>query len=258
MDSGSSTDLSPADREVAPGVYRFGTRRVNWYLLEDDDGLTVVDTGLPSHWQQFVEGLHSLDYALDDVRACLLTHAHPDHIGFAARLHDRTSVPVRLHGAGRSRANNGGEPPLGGFITHLWRPAVLRFFLEIARSGGTSVDPVTEIEPIEDGGELAVPGSPRVIHVPGHTEDEVVFFLADRGILFCGDAFTTVDIRTWRGSSPQLMPRWINVDHDQARATLGRLTSLGEVVMLPGHGGPWTGEITEAIRSASAPYADMQ
>lgn len=90
-------------------------------------------------------------------------------------------------------------------------------------------------------------GQPRVIHVPGHTEDEVAFYLPDREVLFCGDALATVDFETWQGNSPQLMPSWLNVDHEQARESLTRLEPLGEVVLLPGHGDPWTGDLTEAL-----------
>lgn len=155
-----------------------------------------------------------MNYRLADVEACLLTHAHPDHIGFAERLREEGGVPVWLHEAGRQRARNGGEPPLGGFVTNLWRPAVFRYFLEVVRSDGTSIPPVTAVESFSDGSVLDVPGQPHVIHVPGHTEDEVAFSLVDRDVLFCGDALATVNFETWRGTSPQLMPSWVNINHE--------------------------------------------
>jgi glyoxylase-like metal-dependent hydrolase (beta-lactamase superfamily II) len=233
--------------ELTEGVYRCGSDRVNWYVVEDNDAITVIDTGFPSHWQQFRQQLDGLGYDRTDIEACLLTHAHPDHIGFAERLRETCDVPVWLHPADVQRAQAGGEPPLGGMIKNLWRPAILRYFIEVVQSDGTSIQPVQTVERVHDGRELDVPGMPVVIHVPGHTAGEVAFYLPDRDVLFCGDALATVDFETWEGNTPQLMPPWLNVDHDQARASISNLESLGDVLLLPGHGDPWTGDLTDAF-----------
>ena len=88
-----------------------------------------------------------------------------------------------------------------------------------------------------------------MIHVPGHTEGDVAFYLPDRDVFLCGDALATVDFETWQGNRPQLLPPWLNVDHAQARASLDHFESRGDVVLLPGHGDPWTGRLTETIRA---------
>ncbi|WP_267643217.1 MBL fold metallo-hydrolase [Haloarchaeobius amylolyticus] len=234
--------------EIAEGVYRCGSQRLNWYLIEENDELTVVDTGFPTHWEGLIGQLDTLGYDLADIEACLLTHAHPDHIGFAAQLRERADLPVWLHPGDRERAQAGGQPPLGGFVKNLWRPAVLRYLIEVLQSDGTSIPPVRMTEPLEEGSDPDVPGQPQVIHLPGHTDGEVAFYLPDREVLLCGDALATVDFETWRGNSPQLLPPWLNVDDDRARESLARLESLGEVVLLPGHGDPWTGDLADAIR----------
>ncbi|KYH24551.1 metallo-beta-lactamase superfamily protein [Halalkalicoccus paucihalophilus] len=68
--------------EVADRVYRFGTRRINWYIVEKDDALTVVDTGLSGHWNLLVEGAEALGHMVSDVAAILITHGDLDHLGF--------------------------------------------------------------------------------------------------------------------------------------------------------------------------------
>ncbi|MDX1746670.1 MAG: MBL fold metallo-hydrolase, partial [Halobacteriales archaeon] len=104
---------------VAEGVHRCGSHRVNWYLIEADGAVTVVDAGFPTHHDLLVTSLQELDYAVSDVAACVLTHAHPDHIGFAQRLHEEEGVPVWIHEAGVQRAREGGDPPLVGMVRNI-------------------------------------------------------------------------------------------------------------------------------------------
>jgi glyoxylase-like metal-dependent hydrolase (beta-lactamase superfamily II) len=236
--------------EVAEGVHRCGSERVNWYLVEEGEEVTVVDAGFPTHWDQLRERLAVTGRDLADISACVLTHAHPDHIGFAQRLHDVAGVPIWIHERGVQRAREGGDPPLGGFVKNCWRPAVVRYLFEVVQSDGMSIPPVTAVQTFTDGDEIDVPGRPRVVSVPGHTEGEVAFSLPDRDVLLCGDALATVDFETWRGHEPQLLPAWLNTDHDRARESLANLESLGDVTLLPGHGDPWTGPMSDAVRNA--------
>src|SRR3954470_21110471 len=82
---GSPGNLMTFFRDVGPGVHRIEDAYTNWYLVEADDGLTVVDSGVPSSWQSLVAAVAGLGRSLDDVRALVLTHAHFDHVGFAER-----------------------------------------------------------------------------------------------------------------------------------------------------------------------------
>lgn len=42
----------PAPPQIAPGVHRLGDHGVNFYLIEDPDGLVLVDAGVPAHLKQ--------------------------------------------------------------------------------------------------------------------------------------------------------------------------------------------------------------
>jgi len=98
---------------------------------------------------------------------------------------------------------------------------------------------------------LDVPGSPRVVHAPGHTGGSAAILLEDRGVLFTGDVLCTHNAYTGR-VGPQIMPSGLNADTPRALASLANLTGIKAGVLLPGHGESWTGGVEEAIRQARA------
>jgi len=242
---GAADGSGAADRGVAEGVYRFGTRRINWYVLEADDGLTVVDAGLPAHWPQLGDWLDANDYGFDDVEALVLTHADADHVGFARKLADR-NVPVYCHPEDLSHLRGHPQGAPGWFYRNLWRPAFLVYAVELVRDGITSVEPLPDAEPLADGETLPIPGEPRVLFAPGHTPGSCALVVEDRDALLCGDVLATRNIFTGREGDPQLLGP-ADEDHEEARASLARLEGLGTVTLLPGHGSPWRGEIETAL-----------
>ncbi|PGF16675.1 MBL fold metallo-hydrolase [Natrinema sp. CBA1119] len=242
--------MTMTSERVADGVYRCGSERVNWYLLETADGITVVDTGFPAHWEQFDSQLETMGYGVADVDACILTHAHPDHAGFAERLHREAGVPVWVHEADAAHARGDGEVPLTEGLVRLWRPELARYAVEFVRSGGLSVPPLTTFRTVTDGETLDVPGSPRVVHTPGHSEGHVAYHFPEQEALLCGDELVTTDFVAGRGHRPQLLADWFNLDHDRAYESLSRLESIGEVLILPGHGEPWHGHTETAVEHA--------
>lgn len=246
MDEITKRRSATGDTAVAPGVYRFGTKRVNWYLVESDGELTVVDAGVPGHWQQLLDGLDNLGHSLGDVDALVLTHGHVDHIGFAERLGETAGVTVLVHEADEALASGTETGSASEVVWNLWRPAVLGLLFELGRNGGLSVPPVKAVETFEDGAALSVPGAPRVIHVPGHSKGSCALYLPDREVLLCGDTLATIDLKTGRARGPQLMSMF-NADRGHAAESLDRIESLGWVTLLPGHGDPWHGKMHEAV-----------
>ena len=90
-----STNTVPVTvTEVANGIYRvrlslpFALNHVNCYLLEDDGGWTMLDTGLhrPEVYAGWQAALAQIGIELNDIRRILVTHMHPDHIGLAGRM----------------------------------------------------------------------------------------------------------------------------------------------------------------------------
>jgi metallo-beta-lactamase class B len=63
------------------GFYHIGSRGGPCWLLESDDGLILIDTGMPKDLYGIVYNMGKLGYELKDVRHIVHSHGHIDHIG---------------------------------------------------------------------------------------------------------------------------------------------------------------------------------
>jgi glyoxylase-like metal-dependent hydrolase (beta-lactamase superfamily II) len=88
---------------IAPGVrwfrlplpYRLD--HVNIYLIEGDDGWTVLDTGLGTDacrtaWESVLQG----PMRGQRLTSMIVTHYHPDHVGLAGWLAERFGLPLSM------------------------------------------------------------------------------------------------------------------------------------------------------------------
>jgi glyoxylase-like metal-dependent hydrolase (beta-lactamase superfamily II) len=237
---------------VADGVHRIEDSFTNWYLVEGDGGLTVVDTGVPTSWRSFKQALRRLGRSPDDVAAVVLTHAHFDHVGFAEKARSELGVPVYVHE---------NDVPL---TRHPWRydherPRSVYFATQLdalpmvaafVRNRAWLAPPVKEVVRYENG-SLPVPGAPRVVFCPGHTHGHCALHLADRDVLIAGDAFVTLDPYTAR-RGPCIVARAATADSERNLRTLDALAETGASTVLVGHGEPWTGGVEDAVERARA------
>ena len=240
-----------AVEQVAPGVWRAGTRFVNWWLVDGGAaGVTVVDGGLPGYRSQVDRSLAAVGRSRTDVRAVLLTHGHLDHTGVAASL-AADGASVHLHPADAALAadprTNQAESSL---LPYLRWPATWAFLGHCVAQGALKPARMPASVPLVDGAEVAVPGQPVVTHAPGHTDGSCVLEFREHGVVFVGDLLCTISPATGRRADPQLQTRGSNRSSDQAMASLDRLQSVQAPLVLPGHGGPWRGGVEAAAASA--------
>lgn len=239
---------------VAEGVHRIEDAYTNWYLVEEGDALTVVDTGHPRSWQSLQEALQRIGRPPAAIAAVVLTHAHFDHMGFAERARTELRVPVYAHEQ---------EVPV---TRHPWRydhersripymlrhPGFDRNFFAMVAMGALRVKGLGERPTAYDAGDvLDVPGHPTVVFTPGHTHGHCALHLRDRGVLIAGDAFVTYNpYRDAHG--PQIVSGAATADSSQALASLDALADLDVSVTLTGHGEPWTAPVSSAVDQARA------
>jgi glyoxylase-like metal-dependent hydrolase (beta-lactamase superfamily II) len=225
--------------DAAPGIHWVSESYTNWYLVEHDSRVTIVDTGLPGSWESLGEALLQVGRTHTDISAVVLTHAHFDHLGFAEQARRDLSVPVYVHE---------NDVPL---TRHPWRydherrrayyfatqVRALPMVAAFVRRRAWWPAPVHEVRRY-DGGALPVPGSPRVVFTPGHTHGHCALHFPDRDAVIAGDAVVTLDPYTAR-RGPRIVAGAATVDSARNLQALDALAATGARTVLTGHGDPW-------------------
>jgi glyoxylase-like metal-dependent hydrolase (beta-lactamase superfamily II) len=232
---------------LGPHLHRIGNDIVAAYLVDTDDGVTVIDAGLAGHWRDLTAELASMGRSLDDIRGVVLTHGDTDHIGFAERLRRDHGIPVYVHEADAARAR--GEVKSKASWGRIKVGATAGFIWYAMRKGGFRTTYLTEVVGVHDGQVLDLPGAPRIIALPGHSPGSIAIHVPVADAVFVGDGLTTRHVLTGR-TGPQPAP--FTDDPEQALASLRRLEALPASWVLPGHGTPWNGGIDKAIQQIRA------
>ncbi|MFC5034649.1 MBL fold metallo-hydrolase [Streptomyces sp. So13.3] len=236
---------------------RLGDAIVNFYLVEDPDGLVLIDAGLPAHLKQLREHLAHCGRDVTDIRAVLLTHGHPDHTGLAHPLRQAgADIWIHEHDAailrdGPRSALRHAKPERSMLPYLLRRPAAITTPLHLARKGAFTAPAVPAVRVFDADRRLdGVPGRPQPVLLPGHTQGSTAYLFPERGLLFTGDALVTHDGLTGH-TGPTLVCRGFTHDSHAALTSLDRLDELTTVThLLPGHGQPVTADLRTATRRA--------
>jgi glyoxylase-like metal-dependent hydrolase (beta-lactamase superfamily II) len=234
--------------QLAPSLHRIGNDLVNVYLVADETGVTVVDTGVSGIWRELEPELAAMGKGIADIRGVLLTHGDSDHVGFAERLRAERNVPIFIHEADARRARGEEKKPNVGMGR--WKIGPLARFLWYGLlRGGFRTRPISEVRTVTDGETLDLPGQPRVIGMPGHSPGSAAYYMPSVSAVFVGDALTTGHVLTGV-IGPQPAP--FTQDERQASTSLARIESLDARWVLPGHGPPWDGGAADAVRRVRA------
>ena len=239
--------------QVGAGVHRLSNVYTNWYLIESGGRLTLLDAGLPADWRVFESTLSQLGYSAADVDAVLITHHHRDHAGNAEQLR-ASGARVFSHPADAAYLRGDKRRSDRRVVRYIWRPWYAHYMASYVVKGKIlRTPPVAQLDELGDGEVVDVPGSPRVIHAPGHTAGSCALFLEEQSLLFTGDALVTLDVaRGPRGrQGPQIVRGPHTEDADLAMQSLDVLSRTNAQTVLPGHGEPWPDGVGRAVEIAT-------
>ncbi|MEM7373697.1 MAG: MBL fold metallo-hydrolase [Bacteroidota bacterium] len=227
-------------------IYQLGNIVVKWYLIESPSEVFLIDTGFAGFWKQFLDAMRKIKRNINEVSAVLLTHAHIDHTGFAEIARQRTTAEVYIHDLGAKSAPFDHFEIPSEIMANLWRPRFLfTFIVQAVKYKAFSAKPIGEVQTFKDKQKLEFPGSPEVIYTPGHSIDHCAFYFEEWGVLFSGDAICTSSPITLRKNLPHVLKP--GDDPDLAMKTIDAFSRIEDVLMLPGHGEPWKGNLKKEL-----------
>ncbi|CAN5232628.1 MBL fold metallo-hydrolase [soil metagenome] len=193
----------PEPEEVRDGIWAVSLPLPNGsvpytlsYLIEDSGGdVHVLDPGWNSeeNWRRLGEGLAAMGKRLEQVRSATSTHLHPDHIGMAAELRQRTGASVALDRREQEaiRQLHESETPVEDQHEQYrqWGVPAERIEEVIGSAVRTEILPSLEADLLlDDGDRLAIAGRAiDVVSTPGHTTGHICLADEENGLLYTGD-----------------------------------------------------------------------
>ena len=241
------------EQAALAGIHRlqiptpFAVGRVNCYLIEDEP-LTLVDTG-PNSGKALDElgtQLGARGHSIDDLELVIVTHQHIDHLGLVEIVAEHSGAEVAAIGAAAERLANFDEDAEAEdrFAVELMLrngipeevTAALRSVSRSFRGWGSHV---AVTRPLADGEEMKFGDRTlEVLHRPGHSPSDTVFWDEERRILIAADHLLA------NISSNPLISRPLDGSSERSQALVTYIESLRKTrempaeIVLPGHGDP--------------------
>lgn len=160
-------------KQIIKNIYHVGDNECSVYMVDtkSDDGLVLIDAGMSLEMIQQIDS-HGLQF--ENIRHCILTHCHIDHIGICAKLgrklpgikfyaHELDAIPI--------------EKP-----DHDERTAASWY--------GVKYEPINLYQKFTTDAALTIGSTDfQILHTPGHTPGSISIFVEseEKKVLFGQD-----------------------------------------------------------------------
>ncbi len=239
----------------------FAVGRVNCYLIEGDP-LTLIDAGPRSERSrsELESMVAAAGHSIEEIGLVVVTHQHIDHIGLVDTVVKRSGAEVAaLDVAVRRLAefgkNSDAEDDLAVslMLRHGISPDIANTLRSLSTTYRDYGDAVTVTRQLSDGGTLEVGDRTlEVLHRPGHSPSDTVFWDRERRMAFGGDHLLS------HISSNPLISRPLDGSPGRTRSLVNYNESMAKTrempidLMLSGHGDPITDHVDLIDRRMAA------
>lgn len=170
-------------KKITNHLYQISLGAVNAFVIEDN-GLTLIDTGLPGSTHKIFAALQKEGKNPADIKRIILTHLHTDHSGNAADIKRQTNARVYAHAEDAKLLEKGVSGRPMTLTPGLTNKFIYQLFI---KSAGNTVQPVAVEEKLADNDVLPLAGGLQVIHTPGHSAGHIALLLKSEGVLIAAD-----------------------------------------------------------------------
>ncbi len=193
---------APAIEPVAEGVWLvrlplpWPLAIVNVYLLEQQDGLLLIDCGVKTDESLGVlsQALAILGRTFQDIRQIVVTHMHADHVGAAAELRQRSGAPVLMERT-EAKLIAPREPGEQFFVKaerymreHGVPEELIGRLREMSRKASGVSERLVADGYLDDGDTLPYRGGAlEAMVTPGHSPGLLSFLCREQRLLFSSD-----------------------------------------------------------------------
>ena len=220
---------------VIKGVHVVPMGFANAFLIQGDDGFTLIDAGFPHKEAAVFGAIRALGRSLGQLKHLIFTHGHPDHIGSAAAIVRKTGAKTYMHPLDIPMAEGG-----GAFRPMRPAPGLIGLLCPVFFHPEERVEPVAIDQPLNPGGILPLAGGFELIHTPGHCAGHVALLWRPGRMLFAGDVCTNlVGLGDPVGFE----------NLEEGRASQRKLASLSFDAAGFGHGRPITRDASTRFRN---------
>lgn len=157
-------------------IHRLDLIISNAYLVGDGRRRVLVDTGASFAYERLRDRLDAHDVEPGDIALVILTHAHPDHAGNAARLKRDFGAPVAIHAREAHWLRTG--------TTELYRPcgAFAHVLDRLLPRRYDACEPDRIVDGDETRETIDAVDTLSLVHTPGHTPGHLCVETTDGGL----------------------------------------------------------------------------